>query len=400
MNNATVEGLEMNAKRMWGLFALFLILVSMLGGCNVLSQPTPTPVPTVSASSSRPDGIIAEGRVVPRDSAWLIFRVSGRVDEVLVEEGQRVEAGQVLVRLGDREQAEAALAAAELARLQAQQRLDDLKRTADLAGAQARQAVAQAEQALLDAQQALDDLDTDTYQDQLDRAWEDVTKAQDEVKDAQEEVDKYKNLDPDNPTRKRAEDRLESAQDRLEKAQREYDRLNNRLEQARAAVAEAEAALAEARHTYEQRQSGPDPDDLALAEAQLRQAEAQVAAAQASLDSLELKAPFAGTVVEVRVAAGESVMPNQPVVLLADLATLYVETTDLSETDVVNIKVGQEAEVVADALPEVTLKGTVERISDQFSTKGGDIIYTVRIRLSDPDPRLRWGMTVEVRFKP
>lgn len=390
----------MSAKRFWGLLSLFILLLGSLSGCNLVGQPAPAPTPTAPPAASAPDWIIAEGRVVPRDSAWLIFRVSGRVDAVLVEEGQRVQAGEVLMRLGDREQAEAALAAAELARLQAQQHLDDLKRTADLAAAQARQAVAQAEQALLDAQQALDNLDTDAYRDQIDRAWEEVTRAQDEVKDAQEEVDKYKNLDPDNLTRKRAEDRLENAQDRLKKAQRDYDRLNNRLEQARAAVAAAEAALAEARHTYEQRQSGPDPDDLALAEAQLRQAEAQVAAAQASLDSLELKAPFAGTVVEVRVASGESVMPNQPVILLADLDTLYVETTDLSETDVVNINVGQEAEIVADALPEVTLKGTVERISDQFATKGGDIVYTVRLRLEAPDPRLRWGMTVEVRFKP
>ncbi|WP_299026927.1 efflux RND transporter periplasmic adaptor subunit [uncultured Thermanaerothrix sp.] len=390
----------MSAKRFWGLLSLSILLLSTLNGCNLTGQPASAPTPTTSPATTTPDWIIAEGRIVPRDSAWLIFRVSGRVDEVLVQEGQRVQAGEVLMRLGDREQAEAALAAAELARLQAQQHLDDLKRTADLAAAQARQAVAQAEQTLLDAQQALDNLDTDAYRDEIDRAWEEVTKAQDEVKDAQEEVDKYKNLDPDNPTRKRAEDRLKNAQDRLEKAQRDYDRLNNRLEQARAAVAQAEAALAEARHTYAQRQSGPDPDDLALAEAQLRQAEAQVAAAQASLDSLELKAPFAGTVVEVRVAAGESVMPNQPVILLADLDTLYVETTDLSETDVVNIRVGQDADIVADALPEVTLKGTVERISDQFATKGGDIVYTVRLRLSNPDPRLRWGMTVEVRFKP
>ncbi len=390
----------MRKKHVRALMTSGVLMMILLSGCGLVAPANPTSTPAVTPVAAGPDEILAEGHVVPRDSAWLIFRVSGRVDEVLVSEGQPVEAGQVLIRLGDREQAEAALAAAELARLQAQQRLDDLKRTADLAAAQARQEVARAEQALLDAQQALDDLDTDAYQDQLDRAWEDVTKAQDEVKDAQEEVDKYQNLDPDNPTRKRAEDRLSSAQDRLEKAQREYDRLKNRLEQARAAVAEAEAALAEARHTYEQRQSGPDPDDLALAEAQLRQAEAQVAAAQAGLDSLELKAPFAGTVVEVRVAAGESVMPNQPVLLLADLSTLYVETSDLSETGVVKIQEGQEAEIHVDALPEITLKGTVERISDQFSTKGGDIVYTVRIRLSEPDPRLRWGMTVEVRFKP
>jgi len=392
----------MKAVRIRGLYGMLILalLATALGGCDVFQSPSSTPTPAPLVQSAAAEEIIAEGHIVPRDSAWLIFRVSGRVEEVLVKEGQKVHQGDVLIRLGDREQAEAALRAAELARLQAQQHLDDLKRTADLAKAQAQKAVSDAEQQRIEAERAFDDLDTDQYQDQLDRAWEDVTSAQDEVKDAQEEVDKYSNLDPDNPTRKRAEDRLKNAQDRLEKAQREYDRLKNQLEAARAAVALAQATLAEARHDYEQRQSGPDPDDLALAEAQLRQAEAQVSAAQAALDSLELKAPFDGTVVEIRVAAGESVMPNQPVLLLADLDTLYVETSDLNETDVVKIKEGQTAQIVPDALPDVTLEGTVERISDQFVMKGGDVTYPVRLRLNQSDARLRWGMTVEVRFAP
>jgi hypothetical protein len=56
--------------------------------------------------------------------------------------------------------------------------------------------------------------------------------------------------------------------------------------------------------------------------------------------------------------------------------------------------------MIPDALPDVTLKGTVESISQSFKQQGGDIIYTVRIKLDKVDERVRWGMTVEVTFEP
>jgi HlyD family secretion protein len=139
-------------------------------------------------------------------------------------------------------------------------------------------------------------------------------------------------------------------------------------------------------------------EDLSLAQSQLASARAQVAAARRALANLELRAPFAGMVIELEAARGEIILPNQLVLLLADDSSWYVETTDLSELDVVKISVGQGAQVSPDALPELSLAAAVEEISRSAGRKGGDVTYTTRLRLSEVDPLLRWGMTVEVRF--
>ena len=75
-----------------------------------------------------------------------------------------------------------------------------------------------------------------------------------------------------------------------------------------------------------------------------------------------------------------------------------METTDLNELEVVDISLGQRVVIQPDALPGVELTGTVERIASAYVEKGGDILYTVRIRLDKIDERLRWGMTVALVF--
>jgi multidrug resistance efflux pump len=91
---------------------------------------------------------------------------------------------------------------------------------------------------------------------------------------------------------------------------------------------------------------------------------------------------------------------GQPVAKWADLSEWYVETTDLTEIDVVNIEVGQTVEVAADALPGNIMNGTVTAIQDTFQEVRGDITYVTRIKLEDAVPGLRWGMTVLVSFLP
>jgi hypothetical protein len=75
-----------------------------------------------------------------------------------------------------------------------------------------------------------------------------------------------------------------------------------------------------------------------------------------------------------------------------------VRTSDLTELEVVQIEEGQDVTVVPDALPELKLDGVIESISQNFTTKTGDILYETVIRLKDTDPLLRWGMTVEAAF--
>jgi HlyD family secretion protein len=105
-----------------------------------------------------------------------------------------------------------------------------------------------------------------------------------------------------------------------------------------------------------------------------------------------------GMVVAVTPIAGEQIAPNQVIITIADFSQWVVETDNLTELDVVNLQPGQNASVVVDALPEVTLPATVASISPVFAEKRGDITYTTRLVLEDADPRLRWGMTVAVSF--
>jgi multidrug resistance efflux pump len=389
------------SSRVWFPF-LLLLVAGLLPACSRV-------LPTASAQSN--DGsivngdeslendrvdVIVEGKLLPNETAWLAFGQPGLVVEVLVEEGQQVSQGDVLARLNGREKVEAQLAAAELERLNAQQALNDLNEKAPLASSAARQALVAAEKTAIDARRALDDLDTDDFQQELDDARLAVEEAQDELEDAQKEFDKYKDLNEDNSNRINAESALDEAQQTYDDVVDERDMLVNQLEAARANVAQAEAVLEDARRDADARQSGPDPDDLALAQSRLNNAIAQLTASQTALEDLELIAPFGGTVLEIEITLNERVIPNEPVVLLADRSVWYVETSDLTEIEVVQIQPDNPATITPDALPELELTGLVEKISDTYTEKSGDILYTVRIRLDEVDPRLRWGMTMQV----
>jgi multidrug resistance efflux pump len=220
------------------------------------------------------------------------------------------------------------------------------------------------------------------------------------LKTAQTEVDKYSNLPAGDANRKASEDKLRTASINYDTAMLKVTDLSNRRDTLHAALDTARAAEAEAKRAYDDTQNGPDTDKLALAQAQLDAAKAQAAAAQSALDNYDLKAPFAGTVANVNVSVSQMVSPQTWVVALADISQWYIDTSDLTEMDVVKIKTGQAVQVTADALPGITMNGVVESISEAPQLQSGDILYTVHIRLNDPDPRLLWGMTMEATFTP
>ena len=123
-------------------------------------------------------------------------------------------------------------------------------------------------------------------------------------------------------------------------------------------------------------------------------------AARDMLDNYTLTAPFAGTVTDIYLEEGQFVGPEARAVQMADLSEFIIETSDLTELEVVKISKGQIVEIVPDALPETTLPGIVEDIGLSFKTQAGDIIYTVTISLDESNVDLRWGMTVELTFLP
>ena len=137
-------------------------------------------------------------------------------------------------------------------------------------------------------------------------------------------------------------------------------------------------------------------EEIDQIEVRLEQARWAVAQIEQQIADAELRAPFAGTVGAVDVRAGELVQPGQPLVVLGDLNTLRVETTDLDEIDVVQVAAGQEAAIVFDALPDQVIVGHVTRISPMAESRSGGVQYRAVLELQELDPALRWGMTAFV----
>ena len=389
--------------------ALIPLLTSMLllAGCSQIEsltgqateEPEVTEVPIVVADVE----IVTEGRLVPDEHVNLSFKAGGQVAEVLVEEGERVEAGQVLARLSNREQLEVAVAGAELELLNAEQAKQDLYENSDVATALAGQAVADARDAVRDAERYKNNLEAGSRQTDIDSARADVILLKDRLEDAREDYQPYERKDEDNVKRATFLSKLADAQEAYNNAVRLLNNLQGSASELDTAIAEADLAVAVAQlelaeQEYEKVQGGPDPDDLEAGEARIRAAEANLAAAEAALENIELEAPIGGSVVDLGLKVGEQVSPGQPVVVLADFSQWVVETDDLTEIEVPEISVGQEVEVRPDALPELQLSGRVESIGELYEEKRGDVTYTARILLDDGDERLRWGMTVVVVF--
>ena len=345
--------------------------------------------------------VSAEGRLVPLHTADLGFTSAGELGELLVSEGDSVSAGDVLARLGKTEALQASLSQASLELLAAQQALDSLSDTEALERQNSRLALVAARIAHNQARIDLLELDTQDFQDELDDLEIAVQDAKTELDDAKDELAKYQDLDPENSNRKNAQEAVDDAQRKYDRAVYDRDAKENELEQAKSLVDQTAASLAEAQRQFDNRLDGIDADTLALAEARLASAEAMLTAAQRGLENSALTAPLSATVVSVAdLLPGEIVNPGAVVVKLADLSGWLAETRDLTELDVVDVEIGQDVTVTPDSLPDLQLSGTVESIDQVYTERSGDVLYTVTVRLNESDPRLRWGMTVNMVFQP
>jgi HlyD family secretion protein len=335
---------------------LLIFFALVLTACGAPAEPLIT-APTEASDSSM--AVIAEGHLVPVRDATLIFQGVGTVVELSLQVGDKVKKGDVLARLGS--VSDAAYATAQLEFVNAQQALDDLRNSSDMERAQTV-------------------IDLKAAQEEFEEAEDYLQYLQDSKKVPQTETRmfliqtrrgyeyRYKTKNFKGPAPEdwiiEAENDLALEKAELEEAQRDYERLKN----------------------------GPDTDQLALLEARLGAAKAGVAA-------FTIMAPFDGEVMDVNVSVGEQVGPETWAVKIADTGAWYVETSDLTELEIVNIAKGQPVTILADALPEAEMTGVVETISRAFTTQSGDILYEVKIKADEIDPRLQWGMTVEVIFE-
>jgi HlyD family secretion protein len=502
-----------------------IVVLALLGGGAYFyfgrATPAPAEAPIAAAAPViASNAIVTEAKVVPARSATLSLSSGGIVTEVLVKEGDQVQAGQVLARLDasdlqlklekallDLKQAQAdqqalergatpeqlAEAKARIAQAQGEyQRAAGSVTKADIAAARANLAAAQSHLAELqaghtdgrDAELALQQAQTQLQakRDQLSQAKtdaellmeqrvNDLTKAQSAYATAKHNWEyvqetgrdpsavtieaqsgKKSHLKLDDKQKQQyadsfvqAEAAMHSAEAAVRAAQVDFDAARQaeltgiqaaeqdlasaqakldaqraggdaqQLAAARAQVASAQAELnrltganrsgdlASAQANVALAEAGlaklaADPDVSALAQAATAVARAELALkeAQHTIDETTLTAPFAGTIAALDLKLREYVAPGTPVVRLADSSAWQIETTDLTELNVAKAYEGAPATISFDALPGVTLPGTVTRIKGFGENRQGDITYTVVVKPKVQDLRLRWNMTAAV----
>ncbi|MFN8597975.1 MAG: efflux RND transporter periplasmic adaptor subunit [Anaerolineae bacterium] len=166
-----------------------------------------------------------------------------------------------------------------------------------------------------------------------------------------------------------------------------------RMAEAQIGVAAAQVKAAQAR--LDLLMAGAQTQDVAIAKAKVDQAKAEAAQAQAQLDQTQLVSPVDGTVAKVLIDAHQFVGPGVPIVQVADLRSLRVETSDLNENDVARIAVGASAKIRLDALPGVAVTGKVTRI-DPKAKDGAGVNFATIIQFDQLPDGLRWGMTANV----
>jgi HlyD family secretion protein len=391
-----------------------LLLAFSLAGCNAFTNSTPQPLPTVvlgtvsanptSSSQGFSGGVTASGVVAPAQEAQLASSAGGQIAQVNVAVGDVVKAGQVLVMMAGSDKLNAAIESANLDLLSAQQALKELNDNAALARTAAQTRLADAQKALDDAQKNRTKMNYPHTTDELvvQKAQTEYLLAKQDYKDAVKEFNKVAHKKLTNLERADALNKVVAAEQKMKTAFANYNwyllpYTDIDIAQAEAELQSAQAELASAQQAFDQLQGGPDPQALALANARVQNAQAQIKASQSALDDLALKAPFNGTISKVNFTNGEWVTPGQPILALADLDHLRVETTDLSERDVPQVKIGQAANITIKALDQDVM-GHVAEISPLADTLGGDVVYQTIINLDTIPDGLRSGMSVDVRF--
>lgn len=390
-------------KRMKTRPIYIIILISLLlSACQSVNamESTATPPPLVSGDAT----VIVEGKLVPNEYVELSFNMPGTIAEVLVDEEQPVQKGQVIARLDQGPRLAAAVAAAELELVNAQQALKTLVENAELNTTAAAQKVAKARDAVRYAERYLNNLNSGSRGTDVQKAAANVVLLKDRLDQARKDFAPYQNKPEDNVTRAAYQSRLADAQRKYDDAVRLLNNLQGTPGEIDLAIAEANLSLARAQlalaeSEYEDVKNGPDPDALEAAQVRLKAAEAGLTAARAALADSELTAPFSGTSAKLDLKVGEQAIPGKPAAVIADFSQWVVETKDLNEMEVTRVQTGQSVQITPDSIPNLIMSGKIESISQIFEEKFGDVTYTARIVLDKTDPRLRWGMTMKIQFE-
>jgi HlyD family secretion protein len=300
----------------------------------------------------------ASGHVEATD-VRLAAEVGGRIIMLAVKEGDRVEAGALVLRLDSR----------------------DIELAIDRAKADQRQAEAQLKLLLAGSRRE----DIAQAQAQTQAARDDLSAARAELSAAEADLQRFEALLQSNAG-----------------SRKQRDDAATRRDVARERVQAGESRVRASDQATVRLKAGSRPEEIEAARARVAAAAAQVASVEETLNDTAVKAPIGGIITEKLVEVGEVVAPRAPVVVITDLTHAWADVF-VPEPTVPRLRLGQAATVFTDAGGS-GLPGTISYISPkaeftprnvQTSEERSKLVYRVRIAVDNTAGILKQGMPIE-----
>ncbi len=379
----------------------FLVLLSGVGAVVWWGQ------------SSRRGAELYYSGTIEATSSNLAFQVGGRVQEILTDEGQSVDAGAVLAVLDRREYV--ALRDQARANLQrAGQNLLQLETVLEINRNVLPAEVDRAAAAVKALQAQLAEAESGYRVQEVERARLAADAARVTLENARKDKDRYDELFRKGVVAEKSRD---SFNVQYEIALKEHQRTVEAYQMAREGfrreeVDTARSRLAEGQAALRLVQS--NLKKIEAAEQDVEAARAQVAAAQAALDVAEIqldhtrvRAPYGGIILSRNVEPGEVVTPSQEVLSIADLSTVDLKVF-VAETEIGRIAPGQPVAVKIDTFPDKVYDGRVAYISPQaeFTPKiiqthkeRVKLVFLVKVSVPNPHFELKSGMPADAWFR-
>lgn len=346
-------------RRKWifgGLAAVVVLLIlgvaaltpEKIGLHNLGAKAREVEVTRVVRQAASFEGVVltAGGYIIPRHRVEVSSKVSGRVEQLLVDKGDQVKAGQVLARLDDRE------VRAQLEQARANRQAAEARLKENLAGSRPQE---------------------------IERARASVEQDEADLRTAEINLDRAKRLNQTGVMSRQV----------LDDAQNKYD------------VAAARVRVS--RENYELARLGPRKEQIELVRAQVAEAEASIRWWETQLENTVIRAPVAGTILERLIERGEMVTTGfvsgrgakSALVSIANLRDLEVEL-DINESDIPRVRLDQNCTISPDSYPTRRYKGIVREIAPEANRQKATI--QVKVSILEPDAYLRPETNAKVNF--
>jgi HlyD family secretion protein len=345
--------------------------------------------------------ITASGKVQPVQSVNISPKNPGIITDLDIEQGERVQKGQIIARMDNSE--------IKMRILQYQANLDQAK--AQLAESQAGsrpEEIAQGKARLAQAVAQLAIIREGNRSQEIEQAQASVNSAKAQVELTQSRVKRYQSLakagavSQDSLEQYISEDKRAKAS--LEEAERRLSlqKVGNRNED----IKKQEAVVAQEREALRSLENGSRPEQIAQLKASVAVATAQLKQQQVQMQDTIIRAPFGGIVTQKYANIGAFVTPTTSASTstsatsssIVALATGLEVLAQVPEADIGRIKQGQSVEIVADAYPDQIFKGRVRLIAPEAVIEQGVTSFQVRVLIDSGADKLRSGLNVDLTF--